>query len=85
MEDFLFALKATDTFHPFDSDYAMEEERMGPLEEMFYEMECLVVNHYMNIWNHHPGYAKPESVTVDVERALERYCEIREAQESACL
>ena len=72
-QDFLFALRETDTFHPFNTDYALESLEEDQLFEMFCEMESLVLNHYADPWNHAPGYKAPAKVSADPEDALDEF------------
>lgn len=78
-EDFLFTLRETDTFHPFDNDCALTHNDEDDLYNMFAEMEDKVQEHYDNPWNHAPGYKAPEGITIDISKCVDEYLATAEA------
>lgn len=69
-EYFLDALQATDTFHPFDTDYAMESMDEDALYNMFCDIGGIIQEHFSDPWNHAPGYVPPAGIEYDAEGAL---------------
>lgn len=78
---FLFELKETDTFHPRDTDSWLcelttdiDNADQDELEEAAWqclcEMEERVQDWFEDVWNHAPGYLKPEEVKIDADVAL---------------
>ncbi len=72
MVNFLFLLAETDTFHPFDTDFALNKMDEDDIFSMFCDVENNVLSFYADPWNHPPGYQMPE-VAFDPEFATDTF------------
>jgi hypothetical protein len=68
---FEFQLVETDTFHPFDTDAALNNMEEHDLFEMFCDVEEIIRDHFDNAWNFPPGYVKPEGIEFEPGEALD--------------
>lgn len=75
-EYFRITLLATDTFHPFNTDSALNSMDEDGLWNMFAESGELITEHFQNPWNHHPGYTAPAKVKFHVGNATERFLDL---------
>jgi hypothetical protein len=69
----VFLLNETDTFHPFETDLAMERMDEDSLYIMFCDIESIIIEHFNNPWNHAPGYIKPKKVEFSAGVALDKF------------
>jgi hypothetical protein len=68
---FEFQLVETDTFHPFDTDAALNTMEEHDLFEMFCDVEDIIREHFDDAWNFPPGYVKPEGIEFEPGEALD--------------
>jgi len=72
-EYFEFQLAETDTFHPFDTDAALNTMEEHDLFEMFCDVEIIIDAHFDEPFNFPPGYVKPEGIEFDPGEALDLF------------
>jgi hypothetical protein len=84
-EYFLDAIQTTDTFHPFDTDYALESMDEGDLYNMFCDIGGIIEEHFRDVWNHAPGYVPPAGIEYNAEAALATFLQLVEKHTETAL
>ena len=85
-EYFLFELRETDTFHPWDTDSWLcelthntnldevdRDDLESALAECLCEMEDKLYDWFDDRYNHAPGYTKPDTVKFDIDIAFTEF------------